>query len=800
MADIRTSIIVEGKSKNLEALDKSLAHINATAAAAAGKPMQGYAELEKILAQSTGTVTRLGVAMRLMAKQDVAKHLGVVKAGEGIKSVNNLVKQLGETMKKPAAAAEQMGRALDNVERKAKRAKRALDDAGAGGGGGGGGGHGRRRKGGGSGEEDAKKSHGAFTQGFLEGAMPGPLSRIIDRGPGAFRQSLGIMVGQKLHDAVGGIASTPMSGDQGLVTAAGAISPAIAGMLAKSLGQARQAIAFRRQESSLSPFLGGAGMAHGGALEGMQEAAAARAGLSRQGVTAQAEAARQRARRDFDPHFSKYGRDIVQDAARSRQRDINDLVPGIASRLGLDPSDASDRDRAEMHAAQRLGIRATPGINGLSGRRGGPVFEPVSDKYMNRVSGVYREQEGEDAANAAREEAEKRRAGVMAEVRARTMGGIQSAGERLGGMDLGETQSFLARMAMAGGGTARDAMRQGLGATGIAANTVYGIGPETTGKFVQAARVGGIAGGGLGGGRGGQSGEAALVKAINQGLKLGLEGSELTDYMQQMAQGIDAWKTTGIPLAQDSIGKLGVTLAQVGGMGGQRAALASGQAVQSLQGLARSGPQSAAQVLQTQVIGGYQGGGIDKYLQARKYLEKGGDKDLSGRVEQYARIAMRAGKGGKDNDAARARGTLVLQGALQEMGINLSTEEAELYQRQLEGRTTKEDRAGLSGLRSKLSGTNAATMQAQAGGITGKVNREEAEKRNRERESGDKFIPTVQSMEAATQSVTEAFGRSAEIVNKLAETLASAIETLAGAVKAAGAPAINPKRAPHGKL
>ncbi|RYF12612.1 MAG: hypothetical protein EOO40_00855, partial [Deltaproteobacteria bacterium] len=108
--------------------------------------------------------------------------------------------------------------------------------------------------GGGSGAGGGGKS-GAFTQGFLQGALPSDLFRMIDRGPGATRQAAGMMVGNFAKSA----ASAPFNGAAGLTQLAGSIplvGGAVGGLMARSFAQVGTALGSDRQEQSLAPYLG----------------------------------------------------------------------------------------------------------------------------------------------------------------------------------------------------------------------------------------------------------------------------------------------------------------------------------------------------------------------------------------------------------------------------------------------------------------------------------------------------------------------------------------------------------------
>lgn len=828
MAEVRTSVVVEGKSKGLDAIDKSLSKIKDTSASSAAQQKKNYEDIEKRLTAATKAahdlIKELSATQKLGSLEDILK-LG--KMASRLQGIEKQLKQFGKSLSGDAASAKGLEAGLAGVERTAKKAADAVGgihkatDTGrraarrAGGGEGGGGGrrgvggdyYGGGGGGGGGGAPARGPEHGAFTQGLLEGIMPGNLSRIIERGPGAFRQAAGIYLGDKARTAIGGLASVPLAGEAGLTRAVEGI-PLFGGagsaLLQRSLSQAKQAIAFRQQEASLAPYLGGVGMRHGIAYESGVSAEYGSAGINDEQAKAQAERERKEAYQAYNPNWApaaenqavgKAHKRILDAAVEKKAKDLA-LKEGVnLDQQGLfsGPTDA-DRQKYTLQAAPLVGAR---GIRGLRGRAS--VDDPRG-VFWGQAEEPFRQAAGEAAAQKVQQRVEAEREMARKNVAERRASGVEEAGAKYGGMDISQTQQFLAHMAQRGGGTARAIQQQGMTSLSLAAQSVYGIGPEVSGAFVQAGRVGGVAGGGLGGGRSTQKGNEMFSKALGDGIALGLEGSELNSYLQKMAEGIDAWKTTGIPLAQDSIADLGRSMITAGGMGGQRAALAATSTVSSLQQLAGRGPTSETDLLKLQIYGGYTGGGMVDLANARKNIQSG--KGITPENNQkYMRALYLTGTGGLTDPESQAIGAEVLRQGASELGQNFSVSESELYGKQLTNQPlTDDEQKALKDLLPRIdqltnSQIAARTLSLAASGNKG-VLEEQAKRSNEQLQSGDKFISAVQDMDAVMQRSVTAFGDVfAKGVDSLAEALRSVIEKGVDKV----APHANPGRSPHAK-
>lgn len=181
------------------------------------------------------------------------------------------------------------------------------------------------------------------------------------------------------------------------------------------------------------------------------------------------------------------------------------------------------------------------------------------------------------------------------------------------GMGTQQSQQFLATLAQASGGTADNPLVGGMTGTALSAYSRYGVGPEIAGLFAQGSRL-----------QGGQGvGAQGFVRSLAQAQQgMGLSGTELTDYMRQMAEDIASFKDTGIPLRTDTIGALGSTLAQ-SGIAGARAGALSNNFVRNAQNVGMEGPQSVEDFALLQASAGRPLTGIDDTLSAMESLEQG---------------------------------------------------------------------------------------------------------------------------------------------------------------------------------
>jgi len=459
-------------------------------------------------------------------------------------------------------------------------------------------------------------ARGGFLQGVFQGVGAGEM---VQRGPGMYRQMAGRMAGRAAAGPfrmAGGAAFSGVSGfAQGLASIPG--GGLVAAPMMNAVNMAEQAIQFQRAQFQALPQLGGFGLAQ-------------RMGAARRGVSPLAgRAAFERALlADVDPsdvearvgatRFHTTGTDVVAGMAENT---MSTNVADIARRKVMEARyrDTVGRDQEDMRRAR---ARATMDIRA---ERASEARDTALRQARNRAS-----REAKEAFYAP----------------------IRRAGKNLGAMDATQASAFAAQLASAGGTTDPRSMVQ----SAMAAQTAFGVNAETSGAFLRAGRRGGMAGG--------AGGDAALVQTLREGMALGLEGSELTKWMQEMAEGISRFEQTGIPINPRSVGSMAraISLTGVGATRGQRIAqglMGAGQR------LSQQGPSSAMDIMMLQQAG-FQGGGTESLMDAMIALEQG----LTGpQATAMMQGLVRAGGGG-------AGGIFTLQRGLSRLGVNIGLGEA----------------------------------------------------------------------------------------------------------------------------
>jgi hypothetical protein len=187
----------------------------------------------------------------------------------------------------------------------------------------------------------------------------------------------------------------------------------------------------------------------------------------------------------------------------------------------------------------------------------------------------------------------------------------------------------------------------------------------------------------------GATGEAgtAYKAVLSEGLKMGLEGSEMTAYIQQMAQGIQQFESTGIPINPKSITALAGDISRTGITGTRALAMAGGLAG-GLQQIGQRGIRGGVDHLMLQLLGGYRGGGAGEYRAARARLEELGGTVAGGGVEGVAgtsRITGALGQIMRFAGGDPGAQTELLQRAMEQMGVRGSVREFDWLARSIRG-------------------------------------------------------------------------------------------------------------------
>lgn len=439
----------------------------------------------------------------------------------------------------------------------------------------------------------------AMTQGMMQGMGFGGLaSMFMQRGPGFWRQFAGQRVGGMFRRMGGigrGMMQAPFGGIQGLQQAVAAIpgGGVVAGQLGAVAAHAQRALQWQQTRLQTAPLI------ETRTPERMQVRLA----------------------------------DIDQQLTTLRQQ-----------REGL----AAPRALAEEMPTTRAGLpRAQRGLFGFL--MGAPKRYRPTATFQTRgeqeadVRGQARSMiKAEESRIAARE---KRLQEDRRQLRAETpVGRIQAAGRELLGLGRAETTQRMAQLFQTAGGrfTGQAAQMQQVRAA-FAAQTMFGVAPQVAGAFGLAQRRGGLIGGRGGPGEG-------LRSALEDAISLGLEGAEITNYMQMVAQGIQSFQQTGIPMNKDSIRSMSEAFSGAG-VGGVRASTMARGFQNYVQTMGERGITGGGDIMLLQALGGWKGGGGRDYVKALMRLESmkiegPGGIQAGGAMGELIQRLVREGGGG----------------------------------------------------------------------------------------------------------------------------------------------------------
>ena len=276
------------------------------------------------------------------------------------------------------------------------------------------------------------------------------------------------------------------------------------------------------------------------------------------------------------------------------------------------------------------------------------------------------------------------------------------------------------------------------------------------------------------GGRQARGPADALTKAMTDAMKLGLQGSEINDYLQQMAAGISQWRSTGIPVNADSAKAIGDAVSEMG-IGGVRGMAIAGGVGRAAENIAETGPQSVGQLMMLRALGGLGKGGtgspMERMEDALIRMEK---KDFG--KEEFAQLIknlLRAGGGGVEgrrvaHGVLRGAGIKVSREEMKEMAAGASPERIEEIRRQ---RMTGEQAA------EKLD--TPAKLAAAASQITSQALKDQAKMSNDQIRNGTKLLGGMKNLEQAAQNMTNEFTKVfAPLLARLGEGFENLSETL----------------------
>jgi hypothetical protein len=555
------------------------------------------------------------------------------------------------------------------------------------------------------------QARGGFAQGLIQGAVPG--LPFLQRGPGMRRQVVGMAAGRAIRGVAGGMVGAPFGGAQSIVQALSSIpgGGAIAAPIVRAMQQSQQYLQAEQVRMQTLPFLGGVGM---------QQAIV---GAGQRAIPAAQRAGRRAAAAVKVPTIqatTQVGRLYLENQAREV--------------LGLGPKPINE-------------VETPPEVISMMERLG----KTAVGRQMQSAAGADIAENIKDLRRRASEKAERKTIGAArARARRAFMEGadIQGLGAELMGVAAPEARQFAAGITQAGGGYGRELGQGRFLESAMAARTLFGVQAPTAGAFLRGGRRGGLVGG-LG--RGGPELRSALADAM----RLGLEGSEINTYLQEMAAGINEWRQTGVPFNRQSIADMAQGMGQLG-LGGVRGAAVAQGFRRAAIGVSREGPQTAAQLLMMQTMGGLnlQEMTPEAIEEAQIRMEKG--EFGKGAETKFIETMLRATGGG-----ALGRGRV--RGALGGMGIQLGAEEMRLMGRRIEGALTPEDEERLQVLQEQrarggamagIAETPEALAAAARRAVPPAVLRQ-AKLTNQQIATGRMMIKTVQTMEKTANRVTK---------------------------------------------
>jgi hypothetical protein len=502
-------------------------------------------------------------------------------------------------------------------------------------------------------------ARGAFSQGFAQAMGFGPF---LQRGPGMTRQAAGM--------AVGGMARSPFAGAAGLTQGLANIPGfgLLAGPVQAALQGTSQNLALRRQEMDI--------MALGGGM-----------GAARDARSAAASAAMGRPEFGAEVMMGKMEANLANARREATRRGGTGALPGTEKDLRRF-FQAQGKHLLPPHVGTAQGI-----LEGIPGQQGKmtPDFKREMDKAIAANPNIRAERQAitdrtiEETMKKASADFEQARqkagagAGAAAFSRQMLGGGLQGLGVGMG-MNIQDTRTAQLQVLRAGGGTAADTGAILPGALG--AQRAFGIDLQTGGQFLRAQRQGGIAGVGLGERAGGD----LLAEALTNAMMAGLEGAELGENMARVAQGIQAFQQTGIPVADQAISKMTRGFAMASAAGPARAGRISESVVQRAQRIASTGaPQDALDMLLMQQAGGLTGGS--------KGFVKGMGKLAQGDIGGFGGLQalIRGGVGGPGLGAGASEqekftAIMGIQGLFRKLGAGFIDEsQAELLRKSISG-------------------------------------------------------------------------------------------------------------------
>jgi len=774
--DYKTRLEIEAKTKGFDKAQRDTAKFTKEAQKGLNAQNMSFAESKKHIASMEKNLQTLGKTQskltdHMLKMKDkggsayklIEEQLKAVtkEAGMAQRTIGTLERAFSKQRESANKAEEDRKRAASSAARDQRRAQAQAETM--------------RRREEAAQQRIAQQRKGAFVQGLAQGGLQMPAA-FLQRGPGMGRQLAGMAVGKGISGAMGaGAAFTGVGGLAKTLSAIPGVGGILAGQLQATAGYAGQGISYKKTQLEAGRFVGGS------YADPSAKKAARRARKMREAIAAD------EAQRSSEIDAAKYRvqKKARKTAAKKEEADAAKRFE-LAAKMGPEAIQAEVIQQAWSGMVKSVGDWISPDDDLsdwvppapiVEGGIPGPGMFPDAGGYMlpgtdEQVAGQDYEATNKTKAKltkAQRKAAQKRRKG-----RNVGFGGMGALGLQLRGINKQQALQEAMQVMESGGGFIGEAKKSGIMPTAFAAKTMYGLGADVSGAFLRGGRTGGLVGGTRtreGGEIVGRSGDA-MREAIVEGLEMGLTGSDLNTYMQQVAQGIQQFQQTGIPFNKESISSMGMELSKAGIMGPRAAGIAGGFQ-KYVQGIGAKGPQGGGDLLAMQMMGGFRGGGSAEYERALIQMEdmqgQLGSKGISGAASAGSKMGGMFKRIMSMTGSDKAGGRQLLRRFLSERGIQTGAREMAVLGKTLQGEalTAEEQKyqtmaaqQRATGSREARKGSSRERFLAEAGGMVsgrGGAAATQAGIENKQITLGVAMADTVQSLEKAALSTNNAF-------------------------------------------
>lgn len=707
--EVRTNVVIEGKAKGLD----RLAAVSKTLDAG----VRSLLGMKKTASESEAGMRKYqkemaGLEDRL--KGVAREQLNVLKAMKGLDKASKDYEGLTKQLKSMEQEERQLARQVQLTTRAYSDQARAV--------------------------EDAKRRAGSFTQGLLQGAGG---TDFIQRGPGMFRQAAGAAIGRAGRRFAGGALSAPFTGMEGITQGLSALPGGglVAGQIQAAMGLAGNTLASKQAQMDLAPFLGvGGGSARAMSLGEIERQAGLAGAAARGGAVSGAE---------LSVRARKYREDAIQ-AKASQVAGSTTFSESEGQRLRRERLEVrmggAAQDVSRERAAREVALGAVEGVGAFMA----PALRDILSERATAAAGGRRA----ELESGRRKELARAQAAFESPLTAGTGFGFDKTEMMQMAGQLGQ---------ISGGKVLQEESGRAMIPAAAAAQRAYGVGADVSGAYLMAQRRGGIVGG--------PAGAQGLTRGISEAFKIGFSDSEMSEYMQQMAEGIMAWKTTGISLDTGSVTEMAQSIARTGVGGVQGARIAQGLQAAGRSMVAGGGPQSSAQMALFQDLFGFKGGSLADLKDAMMRAQEG-SLQSDGFDKMMERFTKAAG-----GDAAG--GTLVASNVLQSLGASVSIRDLDMMMKQ--SRIKKGSGEELTPLEREQVARTTAELEKAAGAAPksqadidraaravtpGAISRQKG-LTNQELAAGGALIPAVQDLSQQAVTMAKTVGTFSPEIQKL---------------------------------